>query len=128
MPVFLNIFTLLKKYWQPIVLVVLLSIGYAYFVHQQSNFAATLKQLNDSHQTEVDQITQAAATEQKQHAAETKELQDSLTKIQSDYAAQQQLVVVQETQETQTIIKKYNNDNDGLAALLASKIGLTVTK
>jgi hypothetical protein len=117
-----------QKNWQAILLVAVIAVGYGWIHHMQAGFADTLKQLNDAHQTEITQINTARAQEEQQHAVELKQLQDSIAKIQADYAEAQAALRVQQTVEQKAIVKKYGNDADGLANLLAGRMGFTVVK
>lgn len=123
-----TIWNFIKANWQMILLLVVIAVGYAWIRHQQAGFADTLKQLNDSHQVEIDKINKDHQIEDAEHAAELKTLQDSVAKIQADYVAAQAALAIQQTQEQQQIVKKYGNDADGLATLTASKFGFVVVK
>lgn len=124
-----------KKHWRAILAAIILvmmttviAVCYGWIRRQQAGFANTLADLNASHQIEIDQITKARADEKKQHEVELKQLQDNLSKIQADYAAAQITLAQQQTQEQRDIVKKYNNDADGLAQLLADRMGFVVVK
>jgi len=119
----------IKAHLSTILLVLVICCALGALQHQRSNFANDVKKLNDSHQTEIDQITHNKAIEEQQHADEVKELHDSLAKIQSNFADVSAQVVVHQSQEQSAIVKKYGNDMDGLADLTASKFpGLAVQK
>lgn len=118
----------LKAHWQAILLVLVIAASAAWIKHQQSMFADTITQLNQTHQAEIDKINQARVAEDQQHQQELKQLQDSIQKIQANYVAAQAQLAQQQTQEQSDIVKKYGNDADGLANLLAQKQGFIIVK
>jgi GTP-binding protein EngB required for normal cell division len=118
----------IKKHWQTIALVVVVVACYAWIHRQKLNFARTLEDLNRSHQVEIDKINQALADEERQHAAELKQLKDSLAKIEADYELAQSQLVKQQRQEAHDISVKYGHDADGLAQLVADRMGFVVVK
>jgi hypothetical protein len=128
MPVLTTVWNFIKAHWQAIALVLVIAVGYGWIHHLQAGYVDTIKKLNDSHQVEIDKIKQDHVVEEQQHAAELKALQDSIAKIQADYVAAQAALQQQQTQEQKDIVKKYGNDADGLANLLAGKMGFVVTK
>lgn len=123
-----SVWEFIKKHWQAIVLVLVLVVGYAWLRKQQSDFAHTLDELNKSHQVEIDKINQARAEEERQHAAQLKQLQDSIAKIEADYAAAQAALQAQQQQQAHEIIVKYGHDADGLAQLVSDRFGFVVVK
>ena len=120
------IWNFVKKYWQVFALLTIVAVGYGWIRHQQATYADTLAQLNASHQAEIDQITQAKQLEEQQHLAEVKQLQDSINKINQDYAQAQADLAAKQAQTQQDIVKKYGNDAAGLAKLLADSEGFVV--
>jgi TolA-binding protein len=118
----------LKKYWQTILLVLVIVFAGFWVKHVQANFAKALTDLNNSHQTEINQINDARAQETKEREEQIKQLQASIDKIQTDYAAAQAAAKVKQAEDAKQIVKKYGNDADGLANLLADKLGFTVVK
>ena len=118
----------LKSYWQLILLAAVVVVGYGWIAHQQASFAKTLAALNVAHQTEIEQVTAARSQEEKQHAQEMQELKDSIAKIQADYAAAQEQLRTRQLQDQRQIVKQYGNDADGLASLLADRMGFVVVK
>lgn len=118
----------LKKYWQVILLVVVLVVGYAWIRRQQADFAKAIADLNNAHQVEVEKISQARAQEVKEHEAQLKQLQESVAKIQADYAAAQEALHQQQAHRAGEIVKKYGGDADGLAKVLADTMGFVVVK
>ena len=128
MPVLTIVWNFIKAHWQTLLLVVCLAVGYMWFRGNQAGWAKTVADLNAAHQVEIDKIAQDHKVEEQQHAQELQALQDQIAKIQADYAAAQAALAQQQTQEQQQIVKKYGNDADGLANLLAGKLGFVVVK
>jgi chromosome segregation ATPase len=126
MPAF--IWDFLKKHWQAIVLAGAIVAGVSWLRHQQAGFAQAITDLNASHQAEIQKINEARAQEEREHAAQLKELQASIAKIQEDYAAAQEALKRQQADAAKQIVKKYGNDADGLAGLLADRLGFVVVK
>ena len=121
-----SVWDFIKQHWQAILLVMVVIGGYAWIRHQQAGFTQALQQVNAAHQVELDSILKAKSIEDTQHAQELQQLQQSLATIQTQYdLAQKQLQQNQKT-EQQDIVKKYGNDADGLAKLMADKLGLVV--
>lgn len=122
------VWNFLKAHWQTILLVVVIVVGYGWIHHQQAGFAKAIADLNAAHQAEIDKINTARTKEEQEHAAELKQLQDSMAKIEADFAAAQAALDDQKNQERKDIVKKYGNDADGLAGLLADRLGFVVVK
>lgn len=120
------VYEFLKKNWAAILLVVLLCVGYAWIRHQQAQTAAIIRELDNSHQVELEKIIDARAKEEAAHAAQVKILLDSLAKIQAEYEVAQLELERQKNVQRKEIVKKYSNDVDGLAQLAAEKLGLLV--
>jgi hypothetical protein len=117
----------LKAHWHAITVVIVIAFSVFWFHHQQTGFAATLSQLNVSHQAEIDKINSDKLLEEQQHAAEQKQLQDSLNEIQANYVAAQAQLQQRQSAEASQIVSKYSTDPNSLANLLASKFGFVVT-
>jgi len=115
-----------KAHWQAILLAVVIVGAAAWIKHQQATFADTLSKLDQTHQEEIQKITTARAFEEAEHARQVKEMQDAIAKIQSDYAESQAKLIQKQRQEQVDIVKKFGNDADGLANLLAQQQGFTV--
>jgi murein L,D-transpeptidase YcbB/YkuD len=126
MPVLTVIWNFVKAHWQAIVLVVAIGIGYGWYRHHVAADAAALVQLNAAHQVEIDTINKARADEQAQHQKEVQTLQQSLAQIQQQYDQAEAALQAQQTAEQTQIVKQYGNDANGLAQLLAGKLGFTV--
>lgn len=118
----------IKAHWQVILLALVIIGGAAWIKHQQAAFADTLTQLDKTHQEEIEKITVARAVEEAEHAKQVKEMQDALAKIQSDFVEAQAHLAQKQQQEQADIVKKFGNDADGLANLLAQQQGFTVIK
>jgi len=115
-----------KSHWQVILLAVVLIGGAMWIKHQQATFADTLSKLDQTHQEELQKITLARALEEAEHAKQVKEMQEAIAKIQSDYAESQTKLAQKQRQEQVEIVKKFGNDAEGLANLLAQQQGFTV--
>jgi len=126
MGVLTNIWEFTKRHWQAILLVVVIAGGYVWFKNQQASNAATIVQINESHQIELEKITVARALEEAQHKAQLERLQQSLEKIQQDYTQVQATIAAQQTAQQKQIVQKYSNDSVGLAKLLAGEFGFVV--
>jgi len=126
MSVLSSIWEFVKKHWQAILLVLVITVGYAWIRNQQSHWAETVRKLNESHQIEIDKINQARLQEEKEHAQELKVLQESLAKIEQDYQAAQKALDERTKQHQTEIVKKYGNDMKGLAELAADRFGFVV--
>lgn len=122
------VWNFIKSNWQLILLIFVLIGAVVVFKQQQANFADSIEQLNRSHQTEIDKISAARELEVVEHAKQLKQLQDSISKIESDYVAAKANVTQRQTQQQIEIVKKYGDDADGLANLLAQKQGFLVIK
>ena len=118
----------IKKHWQLIVLLGVILLGTCWLRRQQASFAQAIADLNSSHQLEIQQINEARAQEAREHATQLKELQASITKIQEDYIAAEAELKRQQATFAKQIVKKYGNDADGLANLLADRLGFVVVK
>ncbi len=116
----------LKTHWLSVVLAVVLAGGIALFQHNQTGWAQTVASLNAAHQTEIAQITAANQLEEQQHAEEVKQLQDTLTEIQTNYATAQAQLQKRQTAEAAAIVSKYGKNVGGLTNLFAQKMGFTV--
>jgi hypothetical protein len=123
-----TVWNFLKGHWQAALVIVVMVGAYAWVKHTETSYANTIAKLNTDHQAEIDTINKARTQEEQQHAQEQAQLQATLTTIQQNYAAAQQQLALQQTQETQQIVAKYGNDSDGMAALLAKEYGFTVVK
>lgn len=123
-----TVWDFIKQHWQALLLVGVIAVGYAWIRHEEAGFANTIASLNASHQTAIDKINADKAQEEQQHAQELQQLQSTLNTIQANYAAAQAQLQQQQTAEQKQIVKKYGNDADGLAQLLASKFGFVVVK
>lgn len=117
-----------KSHWQVILLAAVLIGGAMWIKRQQASFADTLSKLDQTHQEELQKITLARALEEAEHAKQVKEMQESIAKIQSDYAESQAKLAQKQRQEQVEIVKKFGNDAEGLANLLAQQQGFTVIK
>jgi len=124
----LTIWNFIKAHGSTILLVVVLVVGYGMFRRNDAGWAATVSKLNASHQQEISKIIDDKKVEEEEHAAEVKTLHDTLDKVQKAYDDATTAVVHQETVEEHAIVKKYTNDNVGLAELVADKFGLAVQK
>lgn len=122
------IWSFIKSNWQALALVVILAVGAAWLQRQQADFTKTITELNSSHQVEIEKINKARLQEAKEHEVQLKQLQDSINKIQADYASAQDALRKQQAADTRQIVKKYGNDADGLATLLAERLGFVVVK
>jgi TolA-binding protein len=116
----------LKQYWALVLVAALLAVAYSAWRQEQANVAGTIDKLNKAHAAEIDQINQARAQEATQKQAELQALQDSLAKIQQDYAAKQQQVIVEQHTEAADIVKKYGDDPTALAQQLAQSFDFAV--
>lgn len=123
---FTKIGEFLKKYWQTILLVGALVVGYLYFQGVEDRNAEAIKQITDSHQIVVDKINEARAEEAKQHAEQVKQLQESIAKIQEDYAKAVEDLAKEREARKQEIVRKYGDKPDDLARLLAEQYGFIV--
>ena len=123
-----DVWTFIKAHWQAILLVGVIAVGYAWIRHEEAAFADTISNLNTSHQAEIDKINADKAQEEQQHAQELQQLQSTLSTIQANYNAAQAQLQQQQTTEQKQIVQQYGNDADGLATLLASKMGFIVVK
>jgi TolA-binding protein len=126
MPVLTVIWNFVKAHWQVMVMLLALGVGYAWYRHHIAADAAALVQLNAAHQVEIDTLNKARQDEQAQHQQELQNLQQSLAQIQQQYDQAEAALQVQQTQEQTAIVKQYGNDANGLATLLAGKLGFTV--
>jgi uncharacterized membrane protein (DUF106 family) len=117
-----------KSHWQVILLAAVLIGGAIWVKRQQAAFADTLSKLDQTHQEEIQKITAARELEVAEHAKQVKEMQESITKVQSDYAESQAKLAQRQRLEQVEIVKKFGNDADGLANLLAQQQGFTVVK
>ena len=126
MPAFILEFA--KKNWKAILLVVVVVVGVSWIRRQQADFAKAFADLNAAHQVELDKINQARAQESREHAEQLKVLQDSIAKIQADYAAAQEALRKSQQKRAGEIVKQYGHDADGLAKVLADSMGFVVVK
>lgn len=116
----------LKKYWQTLLLVAVIVLGYAWYKSKQQDWTNTIREINDSNQVVINQINEAREREAAQHAAQLRELQESIAKIQADYAKALADLEHEREGRKKEIVRKYGNDADGLAKLLANEFGFTV--
>lgn len=116
----------LKKNWLAVVLVVGIVFAAFWMRNQQADYAQAIKDLNDSHQVEIRKINEARAQEAKEHEEQLRQLQENVARIEADY--KQALVDLQKERAARKneIVRKYGNDADGLANLLAGEFGFTV--
>lgn len=116
----------LKQYWALILVVVLLAAAYSVYRQQQASVADTLDKVNKAHAAEIDQITQARASELAQKQAELDTLQDAMAQIQRDYVDASVQIVIEQRQEVTDIVKRIGDDPTALAERLAQVEGFQV--
>lgn len=115
-----------KKYWQIMLLVVVVVVGYWYIREQDANWGRVVDALNDSHQIEVETINKAREDEAKQHAEQLKAWQESVAQIKADYARVLEDLEKEKSVRRHEIVQKYGNDAEGLANLMAENFGFVV--
>jgi uncharacterized membrane protein YgaE (UPF0421/DUF939 family) len=115
-----------KKYWQLVLLALLVAAFFFMFERQKKEFANKIQEINAINQREIDKITQVRSLEDEQHAKELKELNEKLNAIQSDYDEAQKNLAKKQDADVRQVLKTYGNDMDALANQLATKFGLVV--
>lgn len=114
------------KYWQIILLVVALGHGYMWMKNRDAEWARLVDTLNDNHHAEIDKINKLREEEAKQHAEQLRVLQESLARIEEDYKKVLEDLEKEKTSRQKEIVRKYGNDANGLASLLADSYGFIV--
>jgi uncharacterized membrane-anchored protein YhcB (DUF1043 family) len=124
----LSVLNFFRAHWQSALVVLVIIVAAVAFHQRESTSADELAKLNASHQQELDEVKQAQADEVAQHQQELDALHAAYSKIEADYAdASAQLQERQGTEQKQ-LIKQYGNDAAGMAALLGSRYGFTVSR
>lgn len=115
-----------KRNWQVILLVVALVIGYMWLRNRDSEWARLVDNLNNNHYAEIDKINKLREEEAKQHAEQVRILQESLAKIEANYKKAVEDLEKEKTSRQKEIVRKYGNDANGLADLMADSYGFIV--
>lgn len=127
MPVFLSkVWEYIKRHWSVLLIVALVVVGYFYFRHQSSTFADQMKQVQTIHSEELNKISAAREEEQQKHAANIKQLQDSLDAAQHRYDEALKDLDAAKKAQAAAIIKQYGNDPVALAQKLSEVTGFRV--
>lgn len=121
-----RVWTFVKGHWRSLLWVATIVGGLVLHLYEQRLSTQAIDALNAAHQAEITQVNKARADEEQQHQQELKQLQDAVAQAQADYAQAQQRLLDAQAQEQAQIVKKYGNDPNGLAQLLAGKLGFTV--
>lgn len=116
----------LRKNWLTLLLIVAIVGGFLWMRSQQADWAQAIKDMNDSHQVEIRKINEARAQEAKEHAEQLRQLQESVTKIEADYAKALAELEKEREDRKKQIVKNYGDKPDDLAALLANQFGFVV--
>lgn len=116
----------LKKNWLTLVLVGVIVGGILWMRSQQVDYAQAIKDLNDSHQVEIRKINEARQQEAKEHAEQLRRLQETVDKIEADYAKAIADLEKEREDRKKQIVRNYGNKPDDLAALLANQFGFVV--
>lgn len=122
----------LKAHWVALVLgVVLVIVTITAIVMLRSRagaYADSLTEIDAAHHEEIEKINQARELEKQEHAQQLQVLQDTIARIESDYADAQARLKDKETKQKKEIVQKFGNDADGLAGLLNDRFGFNVVK
>jgi len=118
--------TFVKGHWQSIALVVLVALGWSWYRSREAQTADVVRQLNESHQAEIDAVNKARADEEAEHAKELQDLRTSLDRINESYDAARKQLDARTVEARQDIVKRFGNDTAGLAQLVASRYGFAV--
>lgn len=98
-----------------------------WYLHtRDTDISKELKDIEDAHNVEIDQIKQAQATEEKQHQADVDKLNTTLQAVQNQYDAQMKQLDDQKKQEITSIVQQYGNDPQALAEQLSNATGFKV--
>lgn len=125
--VLLKVWEYVKRHWSVLLIVAaLLATGFFLFRRQSSTFADQLKQVQTIHAEEVNKIEAARAEEQQKHAANVKQLQDSLDAAQHRYDEALKDLDAAKKAQAAAIIKQYGNDPVALAQKLSEVTGFRV--
>jgi len=116
----------LKKYWQPVLLAIAGIMGFFLFRRNTQNWTDRIKELQDQHDTELKKIDDARAEEDAAHKKDIKDLQVTLDSVQKQYDDAKKVLDENKKAEITEIIKKYQDDPDGLAKELSDATGFPV--
>ena len=116
----------LKKYWAVLLLIVVVVVGFAWIRQQQADWAGLVDNLTDSHHAEIERINKAREEEARQHAEQLLRLKEEIAKIELEYSQAVEELQKEREKRQKEIVKKYGNDTEGLANLLADNFGLIV--
>jgi uncharacterized membrane-anchored protein YhcB (DUF1043 family) len=123
---FLKAWAWLKKYWGIVALVVGAIIGAFMFRKQETSFADQMKKIQDAHAAEMKQINDARLEEERQHAANEKQLQVALVAVQVQYDAAMKDLDAKKKAQVADIVKQYGDDPVALAKKLSEATGFTI--
>jgi Tfp pilus assembly protein PilO len=115
-----------KKYWSYVALFFVFVLGYFLFKRQQLDFVGELKKIQDAHDEEIKRILQAREEERRQHEANLKQLQDTLSLVQRQYDDAKKDFDARKKKEVEELIKQFGDNPDELAKKLSNVSGFTI--
>jgi len=118
--------TIIKKYWNVVLLVVSATAGYFFFRREQDRFSDRYNQLQIAHDDEMRKIQSAREEERKQHEENLKRLQDTLDLIQKQYDEDKRAFEEKKKEQVTQIVKKYGKSPEELAKRVSEVTGFKI--
>lgn len=115
-----------KRYWVWIVLGLCAIYGYIAFTRQNASFATRMSELDLANKTQIAEILAAREEEQKEYRQNVAVLQQTIAKIEKDYALELAKLNADKKKKTEEYVKKYTGKPELLAQKLSSLTNIPV--
>lgn len=121
-----KLWTFVQKYWQTILLVLVLVGAGTWVGCQQTRFTKRLDEISEAHRTELEAVKKAYETEIQVREENEQKLVARMTEIQKQYDQAKLDLDAEKKREVADIVKKYGDNPDELAKQLANATGFSV--
>jgi len=115
-----------KKYWSYAALFVGTVVAVMLLKQQGTSFYDRIQEIENAHSEELKKIQEARDEEKRQHEANLKKLEETLSAVQKQYDEAKKDFDSKKKKEIEDLVKLYKDDPDTLAKKLAEATGFVV--
>ena len=118
-----KIWTWFKNYWYVPIILILILVAALAGKGIKNKYFDILTQARENHKKEIDIIEKNHAEEKQKTKDAIKRYQENITSIEKDFNIKMEELPAKKKKEVDNILKKYNNNDDGMAKEIANILG-----